>query len=38
MLIRLKPESFVEFGAVVPTEQWAICGAFQLREADRPLR
>jgi len=38
MFIRLNPESFAEFGAVAPTEQWAICAAVQLREADRPLR
>jgi hypothetical protein len=38
MFILLRPESFVELGAVAPTEQWAICAAVQMREADRPLR
>lgn len=28
----------VEFGAIVLTEQLGICAAFQVREADRPLR
>jgi hypothetical protein len=37
MLIRLRPVSPFEFCAVAPTEQRAICGAFQRREADRSL-
>jgi hypothetical protein len=37
-LIRLRPESFVDLGAVAPKQQWAIRGAFQVCEADRPWR
>lgn len=37
-LIQLVLESAVEFGAIAPMEQWAICAAAQIREADRPLR
>ncbi|SEU08409.1 hypothetical protein [Paracoccus homiensis] len=35
MFIRLKPQSFAEFGAIAPTEQWAIRVEVQLRDADR---
>jgi hypothetical protein len=38
MLIRLRPESAIEFDAVAPTEQSTIGAAVQVREADRPLR